>query len=136
MLSGINAPVKIVPVSVALARLAERSTDWVLRLGDGTEESHRRMQAAIDELWMYTGELFETDEIDREMVQRGVGADLESLHPAWISHVEKTFTEATLQLPSGNWMQRGGKQGVHTEELSYLLAEMQVLPRAFSGAVW
>ena len=109
----------------------ERSTDWVIRLGDGTEESHRRMQSAVDDLWVYTGELFETDDIDRE-----VGVDLETLRPAWMEHVEKTFSEATLQVPSGKWMQRGGKNGIHTEKLGYLLAEMQFLPRAYPGARW
>jgi ring-1,2-phenylacetyl-CoA epoxidase subunit PaaC len=108
----------------------ERSTDWVIRLGDGTEESHRRMQAAVDELWMYTGELFEMDEIESEML------DLETIHPLWRDHVTKTFAEATLQMPSGKWMQRGGKRGVHTEKLGYLLAEMQFLQRAYPGAQW
>lgn len=109
----------------------ERSTDWVIRLGDGTEESHRRMQVAADELWTYTGELFEMDEVDRE-----VGVDLEALRPRWMEYVEKTFSEATLQVPTNNWMQRGGKYGLHTEKLGYLLAEMQFLPRAYPGARW
>ena len=108
----------------------ERSTDWVIRLGDGTEESHRRMQTAVDELWMYTGELFEMDEIESEML------DLETIRPLWMDHVTKTFAEATLQMPSGKWMQRGGKRGVHTEKLGYLLAEMQFLQRAYPGAQW
>lgn len=108
----------------------ERSTDWVIRLGDGTDESHRRMQTAVDELWMYTGELFEMDEIEAEML------DLEAIRPLWTDHVTKTFAEATLQMPSGKWMQRGGKRGVHTEILGYLLAEMQFMQRAYPGAQW
>jgi ring-1,2-phenylacetyl-CoA epoxidase subunit PaaC len=114
----------------------ERSTDWVVRLGDGTEESHRRMQAAVDELWTYTGELFEMDDIDSDMVQSGFGVDLEALRPAWTGHVEKAFAEATLQAPSGKWMQRGGKRGVHSEKLGYVLAEMQFLQRAYPNAQW
>lgn len=114
----------------------ERSTDWVIRLGDGTDESHARMQHAADDLWMYTGELFEMDDIDRAMIDCGVGVDLESLHPLWMEHVQKTFAEATLTVPSGKWMQSGGKHGIHTERLGYLLAEMQFLQRAYPGAQW
>lgn len=114
----------------------ERSTDWVIRLGDGTEESHRRMQSALDELWTYTGELFEMDSIDREMLERGIGADLSALRVPWMDYVQKTLAEATLPAPSGTWMQHGGKQGVHTEKLGYILAEMQFLQRAYPGAQW
>ena len=114
----------------------ERSSDWVVRLGDGTEQSHRRMQAALDELWMYTGELFEMDAVDEEMLRRGVGADLTALRAPWIERVGKKLAEATLRVPSGTWMQRGGKQGVHTEKLGYLLAEMQFLQRAYPNAQW
>jgi ring-1,2-phenylacetyl-CoA epoxidase subunit PaaC len=114
----------------------ERSTDWMVRLGDGTPESHQRMQSAIDDLWIYTGELFEMDDVDAEMLQSGVGVDLETLRPQWMEHVEQTFAEATLQIPAGKWMQRGGKRGVHTEKLGYLLAEMQFLQRAYPGAQW
>lgn len=114
----------------------ERSTDWVIRLGDGTEESHRRMQTAINELWTYTGELFEMDEIDAEMLARGIGTDLVSLRPLWTETVEKTFAEATLDVPAAKWMQGGGKRGVHTEKLGYVLAEMQFLQRAYPGAQW
>ncbi|MBV9267702.1 MAG: phenylacetate-CoA oxygenase subunit PaaC [Acidobacteriaceae bacterium] len=114
----------------------ERSTDWVIRLGDGTDESHARMQRAADDLWQYTGELFETDEVDREMLASGLGVDLEKLQPPWMEHVQKTFAEATLTVPPGKWMQRGGKRGIHTERLGYLLAEMQFLQRAYLGAQW
>ena len=114
----------------------ERSTDWMLRMGDGTEESHRRMQAAVNDLWMYTGELFEMDEVDRKMVESGTGVDLANVHPLWTEHITKTFAEATLQIPESKWMQRGGKRGLHTEKLGYLLAEMQFLQRAYPGAQW
>ncbi len=114
----------------------ERSTDWVIRLGDGTEESHRRMQGAVNELWMYTGELFEMDTVDAEMRERGIGVDLDALRHPWLEHVEKTFGKATLKMPSGKWMQRGGKQGVHSEKLGFILTEMQFLQRAYPGAQW
>jgi ring-1,2-phenylacetyl-CoA epoxidase subunit PaaC len=114
----------------------QRSTDWVIRLGDGTPESHRRMQSAIDELWMYTGELFEMDCVDSELLQAGVGADLHALRGPWMEHAKKTLTETTLMVPAGKWMQKGGKQGIHTERLGYILAEMQFLQRAYPGAQW
>ncbi|MBV8832985.1 MAG: phenylacetate-CoA oxygenase subunit PaaC [Acidobacteriaceae bacterium] len=114
----------------------ERSRDWVLRLGDGTEESHRRMQAAVDGLWMFTGELFETDSIDDEMKTRGIGPDLQPLKQPWLADVAKTFADATLQMPASWSKQTGGKRGVHTEKLGYVLAEMQFLQRAYPGLKW
>jgi ring-1,2-phenylacetyl-CoA epoxidase subunit PaaC len=114
----------------------QRSTDWVIRLGDGTAESHRRMQSAIDAFWMYTGELFEMDAVESELLQTGVGADLQALRGPWMEHVEKTLTEATLTVPAGKWMQKGGKRGIHTERLGYILAEMQFLQRTYPGAQW
>jgi ring-1,2-phenylacetyl-CoA epoxidase subunit PaaC len=114
----------------------ERSKDWMIRMGDGTDESHRRVQAGVDDLWMYTGELFDTDEIDREIVQSGIGVDLANVHPLWTEYITKTFAEATIEIPNGKWMQRGGKHGLHTENLGYLLAEMQFLQRAYPGAQW
>ena len=114
----------------------ERSRDWVVRLGDGTSESHKRMQSAVDDLWMYTGELFEMDALDEEIVRRSIGADLRALREPWLTQVQTTFSDATLTLPSGKWMQRGGKEGVHTEKLGYILAEMQFLQRAYPGAQW
>lgn len=114
----------------------QRSTDWVIRLGDGTEESHRRMQSALDALWPYTGELFEMDEIDRRAQEKGIGPDFGALRTHWLEHVQQSLNEATLQMPAGDWMQRGGKRGVHTEKLGYILAEMQFLQRAYPGAQW
>jgi ring-1,2-phenylacetyl-CoA epoxidase subunit PaaC len=114
----------------------ERSCDWVIRLGDGTEESHARMQAALDDLWIYTGELFEMDAVDGAMLELGIGVDLASLREPWIERVQKTLGEGTLTVPGGTWMQRGGKQGLHTEKLGYMLAEMQFLQRAYPGMEW
>ncbi len=115
---------------------AERSADWVIRLGDGTEESHRRMQAALEDLWMYTGELFSMDAVDRAMVERRIGCDLALLREPWLAHVRQTLSEATLTMPNGDWFQEGGKRGVHTERLGYLLAEMQFVQRAYPGCQW
>ena len=114
-----------------------RSTDLMIRLGDGTEDSHRRMQAAIDALWMYTGELFVADALDQAMLQQGVTHSLEEVQQKWTQHVTDVLLEATLKVPpAGLWMQSGGKAGRHTEHLGYLLAEMQFLQRAYPGAQW
>lgn len=114
----------------------ERSRDWVLRLGDGTEESHRRMQTAIDDLWMYTGEMFESDEIDGVMVREGLGSDLAMLHEPWLGLVRATAEEATLILPQPGWAQQGGKRGIHSEHLGFILADLQFLQRAYPNATW
>jgi ring-1,2-phenylacetyl-CoA epoxidase subunit PaaC len=108
----------------------------VLRLGDGTEESHRRMQSAIDDLWMYTGELFESDEIDQAMAGEGLGPDLATLHEPWLDLVRATAEEATLSLPQPGWAQKGGKRGIHSEHLGYILADLQFLQRAYPNATW
>lgn len=113
-----------------------RSEDWLIRLGDGTTESHDRMQRAVDDLWRYTGELFLGDGVDAAMVEQRIGFAPESLEEAWKARLRATFATATLRLPGESWMQRGGKQGVHGESLGYLLAEMQVLPRTMPEAAW
>jgi ring-1,2-phenylacetyl-CoA epoxidase subunit PaaC len=114
-----------------------RSSDLVVRLGDGTEQSHQMMQQALDDLWMYTGEMFKADAVEQAMAEQGIGPDLASLREPWLKHVSEVFDEATLKLPPVDaWMQKGGKQGVHTEHLGYLLAEMQFLQRAYPGASW
>lgn len=113
-----------------------RSQDWLIRLGDGTPESHARMQRAADGLWRFTGELFIGDRLDDEMAANGTGFAPERLRDPWLERVHEAFSAATLTVPAGTWMQRGGKQGVHTEALGYMLAEMQVLPRAMPEARW
>lgn len=118
----------------------ERSADWVVRLGDGTGESRARMQAAIDALWMYTGEMFAVDATERALVDARVAVDPQALQAPWTAAVRAVLADATLAVPADGWMQgtrsRGGKQGVHTEHLSRLLAEMQILPRSYPDAVW
>ena len=113
------------------------SARWIVRLGDGTAESHTRMQRAVDELWMFTGELFAMDSVDNSMLSAGIGVDLSAVKTAWDAQVTEVFSEATLQRPDGEWMQSGGKQGQHSEHLGYILAELQFLPRAYPNAtVW
>ncbi|MEV0394596.1 1,2-phenylacetyl-CoA epoxidase subunit PaaC [Polymorphospora rubra] len=106
----------------------DHSSQWTIRLGDGTEESHRRVQAAVDELWPYAHELFAADP--------AAPVDPAGLRDAWLSTVEGVLAEATLRRPADGWGPAGGRTGVHTEHLSYLLAEMQVLHRAHPGATW
>ncbi|HEY1243281.1 MAG TPA: 1,2-phenylacetyl-CoA epoxidase subunit PaaC [Hyphomicrobiaceae bacterium] len=112
------------------------SSEWVIRLGDGTAESRRRMQRAIDDIWMFTGELFEADDVDRAMIAAGIGADASGLRPAWNDTVGEVLAEATLQRPADGWMISGGCRGTHTEHLGHMLAEMQFLQRAYPGATW
>ena len=114
----------------------ERSGDWVIRLGDGTDESHAKMQAAIDDHWTYTGEMFTPDAIELPLVEAGIAADLCSLAAPWRQHVDAVFAAATLKAPDAAYMQQGGKRGVHTEHLGHLLAQMQVLQRSYPGARW
>jgi ring-1,2-phenylacetyl-CoA epoxidase subunit PaaC len=119
---------------------AGRSIDWVVRLGDGTAESHAKMQSALGDLWMYTGEMFEPDALDLALIEADVAADVRSLREPWLAIVTAVCSEATLMVPDGDWMQgsngRGGKQGVHTEHFGHLLAELQFLQRAYPGAQW
>lgn len=113
-----------------------RSLGLVLRLGDGTAESHARMQSALDELWIFTGEMFEHDDVDATMLRAGAGVDSSTLHCAWLARVTGTLHEAKLRLPPPSGMRSGGRHGKHGEVLGYLLAEMQFLPRAYPGAKW
>jgi ring-1,2-phenylacetyl-CoA epoxidase subunit PaaC len=110
--------------------------EWVIRLGDGTEESHRRAAAALDELWMYTGELFEADAGAAALIEAGVAVDPAAIRPAWDATIDRVLAEATLKRPAGGWMQSGGRRGRHSEHLGHLLAEMQVLHRAHPGVTW
>lgn len=113
------------------------SSEWVIRLGDGTEESHRRVQEPLEDLWTYTGELFEMDEVDRILIEAGIAPDLSELKEKWLNKVKEVTEEATLTLPTESFMQSGGKtKGIHTESLGYILCEMQYLPRTYPDAKW
>lgn len=110
--------------------------EWLIRLGDGTAESHRRAQAALDELWPYAGELFESDAVEQALIAEGIAVDPASLRPEWEKTVQAVIAEATLALPAAQWMQSGGRSGRHSEHLGHLLAAMQFLQRAYPGATW
>ncbi len=112
------------------------SSEWVIRLGDGTEESHRRMQNAVHELWMFTGELTTPAGYELEAARENIGVDPASLKAAWSQTIAEVFQEATLDVPATGWMQTGGKEGRHTEHLGYILAEMQFLQRTYPDSKW
>jgi len=112
------------------------SSEWMVRLGDGTEISHQKMQAALDDLWPFTGELTTPSAADQAAHATGIGPDLLSIRPLWQAKVDDILAEATLRKPENSWMQSGGKQGRHTEHLGYILAEMQHLQRTYPGNEW
>ena len=118
------------------------SSEWVIRLGDGTEESKERMQKAIEILWQYTGEMFVPSDYEKALAEENIIPDVALLKDAWIEKVSSVFEEATISSPfGGGWegavfQQMGGKQGVHSEKLGYILAEMQYLQRVYPGAEW
>ncbi|MDO5603535.1 MAG: 1,2-phenylacetyl-CoA epoxidase subunit PaaC [Paracoccus sp. (in: a-proteobacteria)] len=114
----------------------ERSAEQVIALGDGTQESRRRMQDALEDQWGYALEMFVADDTDRKMADAGIGPDPETLRAAWDETVTAVLDEATLTRPESGYVHKGGKQGRHTEHLGYILAEMQFLQRAYPGAVW
>jgi ring-1,2-phenylacetyl-CoA epoxidase subunit PaaC len=115
---------------------ARHAADWVLKLGDGTEESHDRAQHALDDLWRYTGELCDADDVERRLAEQGVAVDSASLCGPWREQVSRIVAEATLGMPSDGFMQRGGRHGRHTEHLGHMLAEMQIVARSFPGGAW
>lgn len=113
-----------------------RSHDWMLRLGDGTQESQQRMQRAVDDLWGYIPEMFEMDELEQELADAGIAVDAASLKEGWEATVRATLAEATLTEPAGDWSIRGGRQGTHTEALGHMLSDMQFVQRAYPGLQW
>jgi ring-1,2-phenylacetyl-CoA epoxidase subunit PaaC len=115
---------------------ARHCAGWVLKLGDGTAESHDRAQRAVDDLWRYTGELFDQDDVEQRLVAAGIAADASGLAAEWRAQVARVLGEATLKVPDDGFMQRGGRRGRHTEHLGHLLAEMQIVARSFPGASW
>lgn len=112
------------------------TSKWIERLGDGTEESHQRMQDAVNTLWRFTGELFEMNEVDELLIGEGIAADLSKVHDSWLNLVNEVFGSATLAVPQDVFMLTGGKKGIHSEHLGFLLAEMQHIHRAFPEAKW
>jgi ring-1,2-phenylacetyl-CoA epoxidase subunit PaaC len=113
------------------------SSEWVIRLGDGTEESNKRMNNALEILWSYTGEMFEPVNYESALFQDKVSVDVSLLKNNWLESIHSVFKEATLLCPAENtWMQKGGKTGIHTEHLGFILAEMQFLQRAYPGCEW
>lgn len=112
------------------------SSGWVVRLGDGTEESHRRMQDAVNRMWRFTGELFASDAVDAAMVEQGIGADPSLFQPAWDSRVNAVLSEATLTRPADAYQRTGGRTGFHSEHLGHLLGEMQWMQRTYPGLEW
>ncbi|MEO8320444.1 MAG: 1,2-phenylacetyl-CoA epoxidase subunit PaaC [Bradyrhizobium sp.] len=132
------------PTLAAIAAKSEKESayhvrhcsEWIVRLGDGTEESHRRAQTAIDDLWAFTGEMFDVDDSERGLIDAGIAVDPATLHAQWFRTVSEVVCEATLTLPKNDWMQQGGRSGSHSEHLGHLLSELQSLQRTFPGATW
>ncbi len=112
------------------------SSEWMIRLGDGTDVSHEKMQNAVNDLWMFTGELTEMNEVDKIMIAEGIGVDLNIIKPLYNQKINAILEEATLQKPADTWMQSGGKVGRHTEHLGYILADMQFMQRAYPNMKW
>ena len=114
----------------------DHATLWTLRLGDGTEESHARVQAGLDDVWPYVGELFESDDLVRALAEDGIAVDPALLREPTLAYVDHVLAEATLSRPEGASHHSGGRRGIHTEAMGYLLAEMQHLARSHPGATW
>lgn len=112
------------------------SSEWMIRLGDGTELSHKKMQDAVDDLWDYVGELTTMNEVDRQMLSEGIGVDLNKIKPLYYQKLHEILEEATLKVPQEEPFQKGGKNGVHSEHLGHLLTELQWMQRAYPGAQW
>ncbi len=112
------------------------SSDWVKRLGDGTEVSHKKMQDGIDDLWRYTNELFLQTEADKAMVEIGIGVDVTKFKEEYYRQVSEILIEATLTVPDGKYFQKGGKQGIHTEHMGFIIAELQYMQRTYPNLKW
>jgi len=112
------------------------SSDWVKRLGDGTDESKEKMQNAIDNLWTYTDELFYQTQSDKVMIAEGIGIDTSKLKDNYYRHVSELLKEATIEIPESKWFQKGGKEGIHTEHLGYLLSDLQYMQRTYPNMEW
>jgi len=114
----------------------DHAKQWVVRLGDGTDGSHRRMQVGLEALWPFSAELFEADDVVRDVTSRRIGVDPERIHEKWNTTIDAVLAEATLSRPETTWQPTGGRSGLHTECFGYMLAEMQHLHRSYPGARW
>jgi ring-1,2-phenylacetyl-CoA epoxidase subunit PaaC len=112
------------------------SSDWIKRLGDGTEVSNQKTQKAVDDLWAYTDELFHQTDADKAMVKEGIGVDVTKLKETYYNQVNQVLEEATLEIPESKYFQKGGKQGIHTEHFGYLLSDLQYMQRAYPKMEW
>ncbi|MDX7998651.1 phenylacetate-CoA oxygenase subunit PaaC [Xenorhabdus sp. Reich] len=112
------------------------SQGWMIRLGDGTKQSRQKIQQSINQLWRFTGELFHCDEIEQRLAEDGIAVDPRTLHEPWLKIINDTFAEATLEIPAEAPYRQGGKQGLHTEHLGYMLTEMQYLQRTYPNSNW
>ncbi len=112
------------------------SSEWIIRLGDGTEESHQRIQDALDELWKYTAEMFVEDEVDESLLADGILPSMKALKEEWMATVSSVLEQATLIIPTNNWEQHGGRNGKHSEHLGFILTELQYMQRAYPGMEW
>lgn len=112
------------------------ASEWIIRLGDGTAESHARAQAAIDRFWAFTGEMFAVDDGERSLIDAGIAVDPATLRGRWLKTLSDVAIEATLALPQNDWMQQGGRSGRHSEHLGHLLSELQSMQRTFPGLTW
>lgn len=112
------------------------SSDWIKRLGDGTEESHQKIQTAINDLWIFTDELFHQTDADKDMVQQGIGVDVTLLKEEYYKKVNSILEEATLEIPQVEYFQKGGKMGVHSEHMGYLLSDLQYMQRTYPNMTW
>jgi ring-1,2-phenylacetyl-CoA epoxidase subunit PaaC len=113
-----------------------RSEEWMMRLGESTQESHRRLQSAVDELWRFTGELFDQDSPERELVANGVAVDTRALEADWDQTITATMSKISIEIPKDELQVTGGREGKHTEFLGFLLSELQFLQRAYPGLEW
>jgi len=114
----------------------KHSAEWVIRLGDGTEESNQRIQESLNTLWRYTAELFYADEVEKQLTEKGILPDLSSVKKEWSNTVHDVLSQATLSIPENGWEQIGGRTGAHSEHLGYILAELQYMQRAYPGQKW
>jgi len=112
------------------------ASEWIIRLGDGTAESHARAQGAIEHLWAFTGEMFAVDDGERSLIDAGIAVDPATLRGRWLKTLSDVANEATLALPQNDWMQQGGRSGRHSEHLGHLLSELQSMQRTFPGLTW